>query len=123
MVTKIELTHEQKTYELRFFKKDNNKYLIKFGLMVDKKISYKQTNLSHQYYIFKFLITEIQKFLYNNKLESCEYVITNTKLNNINKYILKRQTPLGLVCEIIEESNGTFKTIIKNDPEFDVLFY
>lgn len=123
MVSKIDLNYKGEDYELRFFKSDVSSYLIKFGLMKNKRISYKETNLFHQYYIFYFLIKEIRNFIYNNnkninKLEDFSYVIKNKKLNNINQYALKKNTPFGYIYEVIENPCGGFKTTIKHDPEF-----
>ena len=115
-------------YELRFFKSDVSSYLIKFGIIKNKRISYKQTNLFHQYFIFIFLIKEIRNFIYNNnkninKLEDFSYVIKNKKMNNINKYILnKPHVTFGHIYDITENPIGTFKTTIKSDPEFLALF-
>ena len=127
MISKVDLNHKGENYELRFFKSDINSYSIKFGIIKNKRISYKETNLFHQYYIILFLIKEIRNFIYNNnknsnKLERFEYIIKNKKFNNLNIYVLKKNAPFGYIYEIIENPSGVFKTTIKSDPEFLALF-
>ena len=120
IISKIDLNYKGEDYELRFFKNGTNSYSFKFGRIKNKKISYKETNLFHQYFIFIFLIKEIKNFIYNIKeLGSFNYTITNKKMNNINKYILKKpHVTFGYTYEITENSCGVFKTIIKNDEVF-----
>lgn len=114
---KVNFNHKDNTYELKFVKKKNDKYFIEFGIMRDEEISYKQTNLFHQYAIFDFLIKSITNFLYNNKINEVQYQISK-KMNNINEYILKKCLPIGFVYESFKKTNGNFKVIIKNDEVF-----
>lgn len=116
MEKKIKFSHKGNEYELRILQKHPNEYTFKFGIIKNKRISYKETNLFHQYYIFNFITKEIYDFLYKTKFTKIEYIVSK-KMNSINQYILKKCLLLGFVHETIEE-NGFCKTIIKNDEVF-----